>query len=142
MDYDHKQQNGAVKCMEEIGAVSLWLGKTGSFESLESILQVSYSEEGDFEGSPFTKGFNIRFYDEGCREAEFLEESYDSLETLLEGFSYDNIIIPKFSALVDSLTQQFNTVVLLYNFRYIGSIWEWNNQLGSLNFFGSVSYIN
>jgi hypothetical protein len=128
--------------MEEIGTVSLWLGKTDSFESLESALQVSYSEDGDFEGSPFTKGFNIKFYDEGCREAEFFDKSSDSIETLLEGFSYDNIIVPKFSALTDSLTQQYNAVVLLYNFRYIGSVLEWNHRLVYFKFLGSVSYIS
>ncbi|MEO0838325.1 MAG: immunity 22 family protein [Cyanobacteria bacterium J06643_5] len=127
--------------MEEIGTVSLWLGKTNSPESLENILQIFYSEDGDFEGSVFTRAFGINFYDDDFREAEFLEESYNNIDNLLEDFSYDNIIIPRFSAVISPLQQRFNTVVLLFNFRYSGTIEEWEETV-YLKYFGSVSYGN
>lgn len=128
--------------MEEIGTVSLWLGVTDSPGSLENILQVSYSEDGDFEGSAFSRAFNIGFYDEDFREAEVLEGSYDSIDALLSGFSYEDIIIPRFSNLIGSLTKKFNTVVLLYNYKYDGSVIQLQDQSLNLLFFGSVSYKN
>ncbi|MEO0933237.1 MAG: immunity 22 family protein, partial [Cyanobacteria bacterium J06641_2] len=75
------------------------------------------------------------------REAEFLEESYNNIDNLLEDFSYDNIIIPRFSAVISPLQQRFNTVVLLFNFRYSGTIEEWEETV-YLKYFGSVSYGN
>ncbi|WP_027841693.1 immunity 22 family protein [Mastigocoleus testarum] len=128
--------------MEEVGIVSLWLGKTDSLDSLENILQIFYSEDGDFAGSTFTKAFEIDFYDEDFREAEFLAQSDNNIEGLLKGFSYDSVIIPRFAEFISPLNQNFNTVILLFNFRYTGTVKAWETEELYLEYFGSVSYIN
>jgi hypothetical protein len=128
--------------MEEQGIVSLWLGKAKSSDDLEEALQVFYSEDGDFNGSEFTRGFQIEFYDENFKESEFYEESKDSLMSLLEGFSYDRIIIPRFSDAVESIKENFNTVMLLYNFRYVSNVTEWQKEEVYFKFITSISYQN
>jgi Immunity protein 22 len=110
--------------MEELGIVSLWLGKAQSSDKLEEALQVFYSEDGDFNGSEFTRGFQIDFYDENFKESEFFKENRSSLESLLEGFSYDGTVISRFSNIIESLKESFNAVMLLYNFRYDATAFE------------------
>jgi Immunity protein 22 len=126
--------------MEEQGIISLWLAKSMSSDELDKVLQVFYSEDGDFEGSEFTRGFQINFYDENFKESEFFEESKDSLESLLEGFSCDSIIVPRFSKIIGSLKESFNAVILLYNFRHDSNVLEWQYREIDFKFFGSVSY--
>lgn len=106
-------------CMEEVGAVSLWLGTTDSSESLENVMRVFFSEDGDFEGSAFSRAFGIEFYDEDFREAENVGSCSPLIECLLAGFSYEDIIVPKFSAMIGVLVKGFNTVILLYNFKLL-----------------------
>jgi Immunity protein 22 len=126
--------------MEENGIVSLWLGVAQKSIDLEESLQTSYSEDGDFEGSDFTRFFQIDFYDENFKESEFFEESEDSLESLLKGFSYDETIIPRFLESYSLAGDDFNVVVLLYNFRYEAVESEWQNGNFVLKFIGAVSY--
>jgi Immunity protein 22 len=126
--------------MEEQGTVSLWLGNVDSEDLLENALQIIYSEDGDFDGSDFTRGFQIDFYDENFKESEFYEENSNDLSFLLAGFSYDETIIQRFSSITISLKQKYNTVMLLYNFRYVGEIQEWQGENISFDFIGIVSY--
>jgi Immunity protein 22 len=126
--------------MEEQGIVSLWLGKAKSSDELEQALQVFYSEDGDFNGSEFTRGFQIDFYDENFKESDFFEENKNSLESLLEGFSYDSTVIARFSTIIESLKEGFNAVMLLYNFRYDATAFEWQNGEVYFKFVGAVSY--
>jgi Immunity protein 22 len=126
--------------MEERGIVSLWLCRANSSDELDEVLQVFYSEDGDFEGSEFTKGFHIDFYDENFKESEFYEKSNDSLESLLEGFSYEDVIVSRFSEAVGSLKESFNAVMLLYNFRYDSDVFNWQYRAIDFQFFGAISY--
>jgi Immunity protein 22 len=126
--------------MEEQGIVSLWLGKAKSSDELEEALQVFYSEDGDFNGSEFTRGFQIEFYDENFKESEFLEVKENSLEFLLDGFSYDNVIIPRFLDIAELTNEKFNAVMLLYNFAYNSTVPEWQTGEMFFKFIGSVSY--
>jgi Immunity protein 22 len=126
--------------MEERGIVSLWLCRANSSDELDEVLRVLYSKDGDFEGSEFTRGFHINFYDENFKESEFFEESKDSLGSLLEGFSYDSIIVPRFSKIIGSLKESFNAAMLLYNFRHDSNVFEWQYREIDFKFFGSVSY--
>lgn len=127
--------------MEKEGFVSLWVGNVQSSEELDRLLAVSYSDEGDFIPSIFAKHFNIRRYDDAVREAEYYEEASDDLNQLLEGFSYDEEIIPKFTSLVqEGLTNDFNAIVLLYNFEYTGEIVEATIQSNYFRFLGAVEY--
>lgn len=127
--------------MEKEGFVSLWLGNVQSSEELDRLLAVSYSDEGDFVPSIFAKHFNIRRYDDAVREAEYYEEASDDLNQLLEGFSYDDEIAPRFTALVqEGLTNDFNAIVLLYNFEYTGEFVEATTQSNYFRFLGVVKY--
>ncbi|WAJ17010.1 immunity 22 family protein [Bacillus paralicheniformis] len=82
--------------MQKEEFVSLWVGSISSPEELEKILKTSYTEDGDFIPSIFAHSFNIERYDESVREADFYEESSNSVSRLLEDFSYDHTIIPEF----------------------------------------------
>ncbi|WP_339220352.1 immunity 22 family protein [Paenibacillus sp. FSL H8-0332] len=127
--------------MEKEGFVSLWVGNVQSSEELDRLLVVSYSDEGDFIPSIFAKHINIRRYDDAVREAEYYEEVSDDLNQLLEGFSYDDEIVPRFTALVqEGLPNDINAIVLLYNFEYTGAIVEVTIQSNYFRFLGAVEY--
>ncbi|WP_322925446.1 immunity 22 family protein [Paenibacillus campi] len=127
--------------MEQEGFVSLWVGNVQSFEELDRLLTVSYSDEGDFIPSIFAKHFEVHRYDDTVREAEYYEEVSSDLNRLLEGFSYDDEIAPKFNALVqEELPNDINTVILLYNFKYTGKIVESKISSNYLRYLGSVKY--
>lgn len=127
--------------MEKEGTVSLWVGNVQSFEELDRLLNVSYTDEGDFIPSIFAKHFGIRRYDDAVREAEYYEEASNNLNQLLEGFSYDDEIVPRFTAFVqEGLTNDFNTVVLLYNFMYTEELLEATIQSNYFRFLGALEY--
>ncbi|RIX50805.1 hypothetical protein D3P08_19095 [Paenibacillus nanensis] len=127
--------------MEQEGFVSLWVGNVQSYEELDRLLTVSYSDEGDFIPSIFAKHFEIRRYDDAVREAEYYEEASNDLYQLLEGFSYDDEIAPKFNTLVqEELPNDINAVILLYNFKYTGEIVEATILSNYLRYLGSVEY--
>ena len=59
---------------------------------------------------------------------------------LLRGYSYDNVIIPKFIQLLgDSLPVPVNATVLLYNFKYEGEVEATASGPVKLRFMGVVS---
>ncbi|WP_438491504.1 immunity 22 family protein [Paenibacillus sp. IHBB 3054] len=129
--------------MEKEGAVSLWVGNVQSSEELDRLLTVSYTDEGDFIPSIFAKHFGIRRYDDAVREAEYYEEASNNLNQLLTGFSYDDeiVIVLRFTALVqEGLTDNFNAVVLLYNFKYTEELLEATIQSNYFKFLGAVEY--
>ncbi|WP_339314133.1 immunity 22 family protein [Paenibacillus sp. FSL M7-0896] len=127
--------------MEKEGFVSLWVGNVRSSEDLDNLLVVSYSVDGDFIPSIFAKHFEISRYDDAVREAEYYEEVSKDVDQLLEGFSYDHKIIPRFDALLqEELSNDINTVILLYNFKYTGEIVEATIQSNYLRFLGTVEY--
>ncbi|MED0714267.1 immunity 22 family protein [Aeribacillus composti] len=71
------------------------------------------------------------YYNEDFRKVEFYDEPSNDLRVLLEGFSYDEEIIPKFIEFCgDRLNQEANSVLLLYNFQYNGNV----NEKISLDF--------
>ncbi|OAB35022.1 immunity 22 family protein [Paenibacillus glacialis] len=127
--------------MEKEGFVSLWVGKVQTTEELNRLLAVSYSDEGDFFPSIFAKRFEIRRYDDAVREAEYYETVSNDLNQLLEGFSYDDEIVPRFEKLVQvGLPNDINAVVLLYNFKHTGEIVEAPILSNYLRFLGTIEY--
>ncbi|WNF34865.1 immunity 22 family protein [Aeribacillus composti] len=94
-------------------------------------------EDGDLLPSEFEKDFNIDYYNEDFRKVEFYDEPSNDCRVLLEGFSYDEEIIPKFIEFCgDCLNQEANSVLLLYNFQYNGNI----NEKHQFRFLGAVQY--
>ncbi|AEH46518.1 immunity 22 family protein [Parageobacillus thermoglucosidasius] len=123
--------------MEKEGFVSLFIGNSKSYKDLQNYILNSYTEDGDLLPSEFEKDFNIDYYNEDFREVEFYDEPSNDLRVLLEGFSYDEEIIPKFIELCgERLNQEVNSVILLYNFQYDGHV----NEKNQFRFLGTVQY--
>ncbi|MGG3684494.1 immunity 22 family protein [Aeribacillus sp. FSL K6-3256] len=123
--------------MEKEGFVSLFIGNSKSYKDLQNYILNSYIEDGDLLPSEFEKDFNIDYYNEDFREVEFYDEPSNDLRVLLEGFSYDEEIIPKFIELCgERLNQEANSVILLYNFQYNGNV----NEKNQFRFLGTVQY--
>jgi hypothetical protein len=123
--------------MEKEGFVSLFIGNSKSYKYLQNYILNSYTEDGDLLPSEFEKDFNIDYYNEDFREVEFYDEPSNDLRVLLEGFSYDEEIIPKFMELCgERLNQEANSVILLYNFQYNGNV----NKKSQFRFLGTVQY--
>lgn len=126
-----------MKYMEKEGFVSLFIGNFKSYKDLQNYILNSYTEDGDLLPSEFEKDFNIDYYNEDFREVEFYDEPSNDLRVLLEGFSYDEEIIPKFIELCgERLNQEMNSVILLYNFQYNGHV----NEKNQFRFLGTVQY--
>ena len=127
--------------MEKKGIVSLWLGSIASENDLNELLKINYSEDGDLIPSEFAKAFSITRYNDATREAEFLETSQESLERILEGFSYDDFIVPKFKkySIVHDISK-YNCVILLYDFEYDQEIKSTKRDDYYFEFIGSTNY--
>ncbi|USK79407.1 immunity 22 family protein [Peribacillus frigoritolerans] len=128
--------------MQKEGFVSFWVGNINSSEELDNLLEISYTKDGDFIPSMFARSFGIDKYDDAVREADFYNEADNLLSRLLEEFSYDDDIIPKFSSLCGAqLPRQYNVVILLYNFKYEGIKKNTTINNSNLEFLGAVEYL-
>ncbi|WP_141993219.1 immunity 22 family protein [Bacillus sp. B4EP4a] len=128
--------------MQKEGFVSFWVGNINTSEELDNLLEISYTEDGDFIPSMFARSFGIERYDDAVREADFYDEADNSLSRLLEGFSYDDDIIPEFSTLCGAqLPSEYNVVILLYNFKYEGIKKKTAINKSNLEFLGAVEYL-
>ncbi|MFS0765697.1 immunity 22 family protein [Peribacillus phoenicis] len=123
--------------MEKQGLVSIWLGNIKNENSIEEYVDLKYDEDGESVPSKFFMDFNIDMddTDEDFIEKEVLENSND-ISILLEGCSYEEIIIPKINKHFN-LTKSYNAVILIYNFEYDNKI----NSIGEFDFITSISYV-
>jgi hypothetical protein len=126
--------------MEEEGTVSLWLGRASSKESFDALLKTSYSEDGDFLGSPFSRAFAVGWYDEGFREAKYLATPASSLPDLLRNFSYSKVVISNLETAGATIHAGENCVVLLYNQRHMDPKADWSSGGVSFRFVVSGCY--
>ncbi|MGA8942187.1 MAG: immunity 22 family protein [Thermoactinomyces sp.] len=123
--------------MEREGFVSLFIGNSNSYEELQKYVSGNCTEDGDTIPSQFEEDFGIDYYDDDFREIEFYSESSDDLRILLEGFSYDEKIVSEFIDICgDRLDRKVNSVILLYDFQYIGNI----DRASQFQFLGTVQY--
>jgi hypothetical protein len=125
---------------ETIGVVSLWLAKIDSEESLDSFTEITYTEDGSYKNSTFGAYFQTGYYDEGFKESTFLDKYSDCLSTLLEDFSYDEIIIPRFMELIPDLEDSFNAVIMLYNHIHNSNTIKYDIESIYCRFFCYVKY--
>lgn len=126
--------------MREDRVVSLWVGQANSPDALDQYLQTGYTEDGDFIPSQFARDFGIRFYDEDFREAQYFEAPSQSVQSVLKGFSYDDVIVPRFTHLCGELfSEPVNAVLLLYNFEYKGEVDANAGGAVSMRYVGSVT---
>jgi len=126
--------------MQEEGVVSLWIGQADSSDALDAYMQTGYSDDGDFIPSPFAKDFGIRYYDEDFREAQHYEKPSRSVRELLRGYSYDDVVIPKFVQLLgESFPEEVNAVVMLYNFKHDGNVQANTGGAVKLRYMGAIT---
>lgn len=129
--------------MEKEGVVSLWLGNIRTNEFLNDYVEIKYTEDGEWEPSEFLKDFKIDIddIDENFIEKVRYEEKLDSIESLLQGCSYEEIIIPKIINIIgNKVGKEINTVILVYNLEYSGSNIKVNNDKYSMEYICSVEY--
>lgn len=123
--------------MEKQGSVSIWLGNLKGEEDLDEYVALKYDEDGDSLPSLFFRDFHINHYetDEDFFEVEWLEESNKNISKLLEGISYEEIIIPKVKQ-YSELNKTYNCIILIYNFAYSGEV----HSSGKFDFIGCTNY--
>lgn len=122
--------------MEKQGWVSIWLGNIKEEDSIEKYVDLTYDEDGESVPSKFFIDFNIDMdeTDEDTIEKVVYKNSSSDISTLLDGCSYEEIIIPKIKKSID-LKNSYNAVILIYNFEY-------NNEITSTNAFDFIAATN
>ena len=129
--------------MECDGMVSLWLVKTHDANTLESVMEESYTEDGDFIPGPFASCFGIDHYDHDFLEAAYVGEICN-VDNVLTGASYDSMISKGFRSFLtdnDAELKNFNAIILLYNFSYDGNVVVASHNDTYFKFVGTVPYI-
>ncbi|SFC85687.1 Immunity protein 22 [Bacillus sp. 491mf] len=124
--------------MEKQGMVSIWLGNIKTQHQLGEYVDLTYDEDGESIPSKFLVDFNIdrNEIDEDFIEKEVLEEESDNISVLLEGCSYDEMILPKIKEYVN-LNKSYNAIVLIYNFEYQNQV----SSSGDFDYITSISYL-
>ncbi|WP_166000872.1 immunity 22 family protein [Bacillus sp. Cs-700] len=122
--------------MEKQGWVSIWLGNIKNEDLIDEYVDLTYDEDGDSIPSPFFIDFNIDIdeTDEDTIEKAIYKSSHKDLCFLLEGCSYDDMIIPKIKKRVN-LLKSYNAIILIYNFYY-------NNEIRSADAFDFIAAIS
>lgn len=130
--------------MEQDGYVSLWIGKSESDEELLNYVETDYTEDGDCLPSQFLKDFNIDIddFDEDYIERVCLENDTNSVSEIIDGCSYGDIVVPEFEKMVDGIqVKKINSGILLYNFKYDGSVEVIKNKNYEFRYIGTVKYM-
>ncbi len=100
--------------------VSLWLGFYENADDFKNYIKVSYDEDGNYIPSDFQKNYAIKRYDLDAIESDWISERCSDVESLLTGFSGDYEIIPQFRKMLEHKNiENYNSIVLLYNFEYV-----------------------
>lgn len=127
--------------MEYNGQVSIWFGNFRDFSDLEGYVQTKYSDDGNSIDSKFEVDFKIDYFDEDFREINVLDEPQNSFACILEEHSYYKSIISNYTKQhSDLLDKQYNSVILLYNFKYNQNVKEKEEEDLHIKFIGSIEY--
>lgn len=127
--------------MEHEGTVSIWLGKCVDIKDLQHYLQVNYSKFGDYLNSKFEMDFKFECFDEDLKEINFIERDSDSFSDIIKDQSFsENIISDYGKKFTDKLDREYNSIILLYDFNYDGSIKEASGDNVYVKFVGSFKY--
>lgn len=122
--------------MEKQGWVSIWLGTIKEEDSIEDYVDLTYDEDGESVPSKFFIDFNIDMdeTDEDTIEKAVYKNSSSYISSLLDGCSYEEIVIPKIQKSIN-LKKSYNAVILIYNFEY-------NNEISSTGAFDFIATTN
>jgi len=122
--------------MENQGWVSIWLGNINDEDSIGEYVDLTYEEDGESFPSQFYIDFNIDMdeTDEDTIEKAAYKNSSNDISALLDGCSYEEIVIPKIQKSIN-LKKSYNAVILIYNFEY-------NNEISSTGAFDFIATTN
>lgn len=122
--------------MEKQGWVSIWLGNINDEDSIGEYVDLTYDEDGESVPSQFFIDFNIDMdeTDEDTIEKAVYKNSSSDISALLDGCSYEEIVIPKIQKSIN-LKKSYNAVILIYNFEY-------NNEISSTGAFDFIATTN
>lgn len=110
-----------IRIMIKENNVSLWLGFYENADDFKNYIKVSYDEDGNYIPSNFQASYAIKSYDLDAIESDWILERCSDVESLLAGFSGDYEIIPQFQKMLEHKNiQNYNSIILLYNFEYTG----------------------
>lgn len=123
--------------MNKQGVVSVWFGRIETEAILNSAIDLSYDVDGESVTPRFFTAFgmDIADVDEDFIEKVFYSESRHEIAALIQGCSYDEIVIPNFSGL-PVISGPYNAAVLIYNYAYNGEI----RFADGFVFMGAVDY--
>ncbi|SHM57904.1 immunity 22 family protein [Gracilibacillus kekensis] len=99
--------------MEKQGWVSIWLGNINDEDSIGEYVDLTY--------------------DEDTIEKAVYKDS--DISTLLDGCSYEEIVIPKIQKSIN-LKKSYNAVILMYKFEYKNKI----SSTGAFDFIAATNY--
>ncbi|MBL3641727.1 immunity 22 family protein [Bacillus sp. RHFB] len=124
--------------MVKQGMVSIWLGNIKNENSIEEYVDLKYDEDGESVPSKFFIDFNIDMdeTDVDFIEKAVLKENSNNISVMLEGCSYEEIMIPKIIKHFN-LTKSYNAVILIYKLEYYNKI----NSIDEFDFITSISYV-
>jgi hypothetical protein len=132
--------------MSTLDLVAVWVGRAASEIALHECLNVSYSEDGDYEASQFERRMGIEHPDIGRREVTFHDPPVYNLEEMLKRKSYSDQIIPQFKSVdLSGFADGANAIVMLYEFDLDGNVSDFHpplfrTPLVTLRFIGIASY--
>ncbi|MDR4314821.1 Uncharacterised protein [Niallia circulans] len=123
--------------MEKQGWVSVWLGNINDEDSIGEYVDLTYDEDGESVPSQFFIDFKIDVdeTDEDTIEKEVYKNSSSDIAALLDGCSYEEIVIPKIQKSIN-LKKSYNAVILIYNFQYQNEI----SSTGAFDFITATNY--
>jgi len=123
--------------MEKQGWVSIWLGNINDEDSIGEYVDLTYDEDGESVPSQFFIDFNIDMdeTDEDTIEKAVYKNSSSDISALLDGCSYEEIVIPKIQKSIN-LKKSYNAVILIYNFQYKNEI----SSTGAFDFIAATNY--
>lgn len=123
--------------MEKQGWVSIWLGNMNDEDSLGEYVDLTYDEDGESVPSQFFMDFNIDMdeTDEDTIEKAVYKNSSSDISALLDGCSYEDIVIPKIQKSI-ILKKSYKAVILIYNFEYKNEI----SSKGAFDFIVATNY--
>lgn len=117
--------------MENPQKVTLFIGKFSSQKTLNSFLKEHYNED-DEVSSKFMEAFQIEYIDHDFQEVDFYTNK-TTKEAIFKDFSYATSFITE---IPKRNWKAYNSIILLYNFEYLGTIKEIEN----LKFIATFEY--
>lgn len=115
--------------MEKENVISIWIGNFESEEAFAAFIEETFDEDGDMEPSPFMKAFEIEYINPDFQEVLFQDNL--SKDDLLQA-SYAESFIDK----LDNHSLRGNSIVILYDFCYVGE----KQEIENFRYLGSFDY--